>query len=80
MTRSRQHRILGMLVGTALVAAACGGEVTDSAPVPDTEPQAAEPEIQTATSEPDTTESDPDAETPEPEAAPEPDPAGSPNQ
>ena len=53
-----------MLVGAALVAAACGGEVTDSAPVPDTEPQAAEPEPQTAESEPDTTEAEPEAAAP----------------
>ena len=63
--RSRQHRLLGMLVGAALVAAACGGEVTDTAPVPDTEPQAAEPEPAAAGSEPDATGSEPDAAAPE---------------
>ena len=73
VTRSRQHRVLGMLVSAALVAAACGGEVTDSAPVPDTEPQAAEPEPQTAESEPDATVSEADAVAPDPEAEFEPD-------
>ena len=60
-----------MLVGVALVAAACGGEVTDSAPVPDSEPATAEPETQTAESEPDTTESEPEAAASELEAEPE---------
>ena len=77
VTRSRQHRMLGMLVCAALVAAACGGEVPDSTSAPDTEPQAAEPEPQTAESEPETTESESATAAPEPETAsdPEPDPA-----
>ena len=81
VSRSRQHLLSGLLVCAVLVAAACGGEVTDSAPVPDTEAQAAEPEPQTSESGSGTTESEPEVGTaevagPEPEAAvPEPDTA-----
>ena len=66
-------------MSAALLAAACGGEVTDSAPAPDTESQAAEPEPEpdAAESEPDTTESEPGAAAPEPESEPEPDAAES---
>ena len=75
MIRSRLHRILALSVCAALVASACGGEVTDSAPVADTEAPAAEPEPQTSESGSDTTESEPDTEASEPESAPEPDTA-----
>ena len=57
-----------MLVCAALVAAACGGEVTDSAPVPDTEAQAVEPELETAESEPDAAEAESEVAAAEPEA------------
>ena len=57
-----------MLVCAALVAAACGGEVTDSAPVADTEPQAVEPEPEAPAPEPEATETEPGAVEPEPEA------------
>ena len=57
-----------MLVCAALVAAACGGEVTDSAPVPSTEPQAAEPEPEAPAPEPEATETEPGAVAPAPAA------------
>ena len=67
--RSRRRWVLVLSVCTALLAAACGGEVTDSVPAldvePDTtesEPAAAEPEP-----EPDATESEPETAEPEPE-------------
>lgn len=63
--RSRQHRQLGLLVCAVLVAAACGGEVTDPALVSDAEGEAAEPEPQTAQSGAGTTESAREAAQPE---------------
>ena len=63
--------MLVLSVCAALLAAACGGEVTDSVPAPDAEPEATESEPQAAEPEPEsgTTESEP--ETAEPELEPE---------
>ena len=72
MLRSQPQRLVGLFICAALAAAACGGEVTDSAPASGAESQAAEPEPQTTESGPDETESAPEAEAPEPEPAPEP--------
>ena len=66
---------MGLLACAALVAAACGGEVTDSAPVSDTEPEVAAQESQTAESGSDTAESGADASEPDPESEPDPDSA-----
>ena len=62
-------------VSVALLAASCGGEVSESVSEPDTAPQATESEPATAAPEPETTESESATAEPESEtAAPEPEP------
>ena len=69
VTRSRQHWMLRSVVAATLIAAACGGEATDTASVPDTGTEAAESEPGTAAAEPGTAESGPEAAAPEPGTA-----------
>ena len=73
---TRRHRMLLTLVSVALLAAACGSEVTDSVPIPDAEPSTAEPESETRESEPEAPAPDPETTEAQSEAAaPDPDTA-----
>ena len=75
MTRSRQRYVLLLVAAAALLAVACGGEVTDSDTASPAEPadSGQETEPETTQPEPEATEPDGSAQAPEPETTqPEP--------